>query len=361
MTRTLVLHIGHYKTGTTALQVFCESNAPALARLGLNYATAQRRRCKHSAYAFALLRAAGVTRQMYGYANPKPPERFWAELFDEVRAAAAPVTLISSEEFMRLGGVPQGMARLRAILDTAPDITVRVIAYLRPIQSHLRSWHNQLVKLGVTGLGFQAALRSDIEPVHYDYALAMQPWADLVGPGQLVIRPYSDALRAGNAMYRDFLTALGFRMPVWPRLPRRDPNPRLDDRLLDLTRSLRAAGLPAEFQAELLARAQAALDAPPAQPPAGTPDIPAIRARAQAGLDAVARLAGPDFPLGPFRADLPQPAPPAELERERMTEFLVQTHAAQLQAAEAEAARLNARLAELEARLAAASAPVNRD
>ena len=40
-TRDLILHIGHYKTGTTALQVFLHQNRALLALQGLHYASAE--------------------------------------------------------------------------------------------------------------------------------------------------------------------------------------------------------------------------------------------------------------------------------------------------------------------------------
>lgn len=347
--KTLVIHIGHYKTGTTALQVFCTGNAEALARRGLAYSAVRRHNAKHSVYAFSLLRAAGAKTLMYGFANPRTPEDLWAELLAEVRASPAPATLISSEEFMRLACFPQAAARLRAILADAPDIRLRVAAYLRPMQSHLRSWHNQLVKLRVCTTGFDATVRTGMEAIHLDYALALKPWVDLAGPGNLIVRPYDDGLRRGNRIYADFLAALGIGMPSWPSLPRRDPNPRLDDRLVDVMRMARATGLDAAARDDLRGRALAFLDSEaereaasdPGRGATGVGDFARISARAEVGLREVARLAGPDFPLERFLADLPRPSDPAEVLRERLVDFLMQDRAALLDRIAALEARLN--------------------
>lgn len=335
MKKKLILHIGHYKTGTTALQVFCDRNARALARLGLSYARARRNYCKHSPYAYSLLRAAGADTLLHGFSSPLPPEAFWAGLFAEIRASAAPVTLISSEEFMRLGAYPAAGPRLAAILATAPDIEMQAIAYLRPVQSHLRSWHNQLVKLGLCEIGFAEAVRTRIEPVHYDYALALRPWVEALGPGGLILRPYDDRLRRGSRIYRDFFQALGLALPPWPVLPQSDPNPRLDDGLVDAARAANALRL-------------ASAGRPAAPAGAAAPDFADIRARAEAGLREVARLAGPGFPLARFLDALPEPPGPDEAARTARVDRLIHEHAAPQGATEAE---LNHRIAALQARL----------
>jgi hypothetical protein len=345
MTKTLVIHIGHYKTGTTALQVFCANNAAALARRGLAYPRTGLYHAKHSVFAFSLLKAAGAKTLLYGFANPRTPEDLWSDLLAEVRTSPASATLISSEEFMRLACFPAGIDRLRAILAGAPDITVKVIAYLRPMDSHLRSWHNQLIKLRVCTTGFDSAVRTTMESIHLDYALALRPWAELTDaaryPGRLIVRAYDDSLRIGDRMFDDFLSALGVRMPSCPRLHQGDPNPRLDGRVIDLIRMARAAGLDRPTANQFGEQALAYLDAASQRRAAETPDFSQIRARAEAGLREVAALAGREFPLHKFLTSLPRPSEPHEAEREMLVEFLMQDRAALL-----------ARIAALEAQLA---------
>ena len=353
MSRRLILHIGHYKTGTTALQVYCERNAAALARAGVTYAATERFHCKHSVFAFSLLHAAGMQRLMYRYSRPEPPEDIWAPLLDEVRAAPTPQVLVSSEEFMRLALVPAAMDRLRAILARVPDLRLQVVAYVRPIGPHLRSWYNQLVKLRQTLAGYQTALVTEIEPIHYDYALALQPWADLAGPGGLQVRPYDFRLRQGDALYRDFHEALGVPMPSQPDLPPEDPNPRLDDRLLDVMRLAHEGRLEADDVAQLTRRltrrlnlnAQAAKDEVAA--------VAAIRARARDSVAAVARFAARELPMDWFQAALPEGATALDTQREALVEVLMRERTERA----AETRQLRARLAELEAQIAAEGRP----
>jgi hypothetical protein len=353
MTRTLILHIGHYKTGTTAVQIFCDRNAAALARRGVTWAAAGRHLSKHSDFAFALLRAGGATTLMHGYRRPDPPQAVWAPLLAEVRAAPTPAVLISSEEFMRLALFPGAVAALHEILAGAPDIRLRVLAWLRPVGPHLRSWHNQMVKMGRCRVGFQTAVCTQFEAIHHDYALSLAPWARLAGPGGLCVRPYDGTLRQGTRMYAEFCAALGIGLPRWPVLPQGDPNPRLDDRLLDLVRLAGVARLPEAERAPLLARGRARLAAGRRAAMAEGPAFARIRDRAADALAEVARLAGPGFPLDAFLAQGPEAPDEAEHARAALLEAVLQDRV-EREAAHARASQqAQARITALEAQLAA--------
>jgi hypothetical protein len=208
--------------------------------------------------------------------------------------------------------------------------------------------------MGQCDLGFQTAVCTQIEAIHHDYALALAPWADLAGPGGLSIRPYTDPLRQGDRLYADFCAALGIRPPTWPKLPDADPNPRLDDRLLDLVRLFDATAVPKPERAALLERARKRLDWVRRQSDDQLAELERLRSRAAAGLAQVARLAGPEFPLEAFLRELPQPITPAERQREGLVEMLMRERADRRADHAATVARLEARIAELEAKLAAA-------
>lgn len=296
----LILHIGHFKTGTTALQVFLARHRSRLARQGLVYARTTEHLSKHSALAFALLREAGATTLMHGYTDPTPATRLWDALADEARSIAPGAELVvSSEEFIRLGAHPLAIAGLRACLARMPDVDVRAIAYLRPPHSHLESWYNQLVKMNAAPGDFDATV-SIMEEVHTDYSTAILPWAEVLGPGRVLLRSYGASLREGNALACDFLGALGYRLPLWPKPSGNDPNPRLDPRTLDMRRAFRRHGLSPTVTDRWVTRLSAQL-APPAQatmPPASQVirGIEALRTLPGAALDWDAMLA--DLPRG---------------------------------------------------------------
>lgn len=310
MARTLILHIGHFKTGTTALQTYLDYNRAPLAEAGLHYAAETRKHAKHSALAFSLLHRVGVSELMHGYASPRPPSRIWEALFDEARALPDGQSLLaSSEEFMRLGAHPAAAALLRQQISQAPDLRFRVIAYLRPPQAHLQSWYNQLVKMGIPVGSFATALCSQIEAVHWDYAQALKPWVEIFGTEAVILRAYGPALREGDALYADFLGALGFAVPALAEPPPGDPNRRIDPRRLAYHRGLNRVDLPRHVRELMNGQAQASLDSDDGEGPRRA--LATIREEARQGIEAVAALPGaaldteamlaalPDLPEGP--------------------------------------------------------------
>lgn len=236
MKKQLYIHIGHFKTGTTALQVLCQGHRGYLRRNDLNYPDLYEKNCKHSPYAFSIYKQAGVETLLYGFANPVPPQDMWRELFDNVRDSKCSRTLISSEEFMRMGEFPAAEAKLREIVQTyGQDVDVRVIAYLRPPGAQTRSWYNQLIKMKQKVSDFNTALLSEIEAIHYDYQRALAPWVRIFGQEALILRLYPEKPESSDVLPRDFLSIFDIEAPKPGRVDA-DPNPRMDDRGLDLIR-----------------------------------------------------------------------------------------------------------------------------
>lgn len=322
--KTLKIHIGHFKTGTTALQVFCSRYKDMLAAQGIDYPTLRHHNAKHSGYAFCLYRAAGVEKLMHGYSEDTTPETMWGELFDYVRGNRHPVTLISSEEFMRLGAFPAAARRLAEIVQTrGQDIDIRIIAYLRPPQAHLRSWFNQLVKMGQRVPDFNSALGGEIETVHYDYAAAIRPWSEIFGADKMMIRRYPDRFETPGDLIEDFMAAIGATLPAGFELPEGDPNPRLDDRLIDAVRLVQNLGLPRHMINTVREQAGAYLLE---QDELGREGVAAVnRARnvAAAGVAALPDLAEASFDLADLAGGLPEAEDPETVAQHLMMGFVL--------------------------------------
>ncbi|MEO1732381.1 MAG: hypothetical protein AAFR45_01950 [Pseudomonadota bacterium] len=244
MKKRLFLHIGHFKTGTTAIQATLANNEAMLRRLGLDYADEMRFHSKHSKLAFSVYRKAGVTTLMHGYRHDQAPEKVWSHLFDYVRNSACPNVLVSTEELIRVGAHPAAEAILRDIVRDAPsDIEFKIIAYLRAPNDHLRSWYNQLVKMNAMPVpDFNQTVTTVMEPVHVDYSLALKPWISIFGAENLHVRAYTADLKASGGLVNDLLSTVGIAYSAKLQEPFTDVNPRLDESLLELTRMLQIAG-----------------------------------------------------------------------------------------------------------------------
>ncbi len=324
MAKTLILHIGHYKTGTTALQVFFSQNGRFLRNQGIEYPDLWLHNAKHSDFAFSILRAAGVSGPlMFDYANETPPAQMWGMLMDRVRRSPADAVLISSEELMRIGQFPAAVDILRQVLGARPaGIQIKVVAYLRDPQSHVLSWYNQLIKMNIPVSDLETALGGEIEDIHFDYRRALEPWVDIAGRDNVLLRPYRNDPADPNALHRDFFSALGIALPQALQRSQPDPNPRLDDRVAELLRLMQNLGFPrasinaVRNQALAYLAAQDGLRAETVRP------LDDIRAQTRDGLGWLARQAGGSLPIDSFAEHLPQGRPRAETDRNVLIGFV---------------------------------------
>lgn len=308
MSKTLIIHIGHYKTGTTALQIFFNKHTRFLANAGIEYPDVWMHHAKHSAFAFSILRAAGVGKIMYDYADPTPPATMWGHLYERIEQSPHETVLISSEEFMRMGQFPAATEILRQVLQQRPDgLTIRAIAYLREPGPHLQAWYNQLIKMNFQVADLGQAVNGDIEDIHFDYQRALSPWVDILGAQNVTIRPYLKDPGNPVALHQDFMGLLGVTLPAGLLNIKNDPNPRLDDRLIELMRLMQNMDIPRPQMKTLRARALAYLEMQDRQVVRRGTGMARAGLSARAGLEWLAGLPGNHVDTEDFARDLPEP------------------------------------------------------
>lgn len=308
MSKTLIIHIGHYKTGTTALQIFFNKRTGFLARAGIQYPDVWMHHAKHSAFAFSILRTAGVGKIMYDYTDPTPPQEMWDHLYQHIEQSPHETVLISSEELMRMGQFPAATEILRQVLEQRPDgLTVKAIAYLREPGAHLQAWYNQLIKMNFQVADLAQAVNGDIEDIHFNYQRALSPWVDILGAENVIIRPYLKDPANPAALHQDFMGTLGVTLPDDLLNIQNDPNPRLDDRLIELMRLMRNMDIPRPRMSSLRTRALAYLEMQDRLVVRQGSGMARAAALAQSGLDWLAELPGNHVDIESFAHNLPEP------------------------------------------------------
>lgn len=323
MTKTLYIHIGHYKTGTTALQRFFEEEPEILAEAGIEYSGIRIYYSKHSDLAFSILRAAGIEKMMFDYDDETPPQQMWDNLFAHVLKSPQPNTLISSEELIRLSEYDSTREILKEMLARRPEeIEVKVIVYLRAPGAHLRSWYNQLIKMDYPVADLNAAVMGDIEKVHYDYRHALEPWAEAVGPENMILRPYRYDRKNPAALHQDFMKIFGLDLPARRVRITEDPNPRLDDRVIEIVRMMQNANLPRPSIESIRKQADLYLAQQDQRVFRRSDRMATARAAAAAGLDWVAGLPGGAAHAEHFRRNLPQPMDSTDVDLYTMLGFV---------------------------------------
>ena len=210
--KTLYLHIGHYKTGTSALQRYLDDHAGALRRAGLLYPACARPRgnpTNHGRLALTLGRRHGFVPPPW-FTDEVEIEDVWRAFREEAEAAPEPAVLISSEEFFQLGLLPDpgpAMAELKARLE---GFEVRPVVYVREPFALLKSWYNEVNKGPLGTRNFIMFFRN-LKPGFLGQGRVLDAYARTFGAGSLIVRAYR---ARGLDHVRGFLEALGTELEV---------------------------------------------------------------------------------------------------------------------------------------------------
>lgn len=244
----LTVHIGHYKTGSTAIQTHFEMHRAAYRRRGLLYPKAGkplRSKMNHSALAYQELHQAGQpigkwyrrSKEFRAYKKgEQQPAR--AQILQEVERKRPDHVVLSSEEFIRFGGrrgVPTKVAK-QLLADFGAD-SVHIVCYLRRPDRYLESWYNQLIKLGQSPPRLAESLDRYVGSIHVQYFDAVSYWANLPMVNQVTLRRYDDVR---HDLLESTLQAIG--VPEITRLekrkePQQDVNPRVPDQFIEFARA----------------------------------------------------------------------------------------------------------------------------
>lgn len=240
--KALYIHIGHYKTGTSALQLYCSTHIGELARGGCLYPSSGRpgARTHHADLSLPLAIRHGFT-PPHWYSTPADPDRTFAAFRAEVQAADVPRVLISSEEFAQLGLCANPHAAVTDLRDRLVGFDVRVLFYLRDPMALLISWYNQSNK-GPEGTRTFPVFFETLAEGFLSQLPIYRAFADVFGAGHVLLRSYR---HTGMDHIRDVLSAIGHgNLPTETGLL--SVNESLDLQILELVRLAKTGNLSRE-------------------------------------------------------------------------------------------------------------------
>mgnify|MGYP001823407051 CR=1 FL=1 len=241
--KTVYIHIGNFKTGTSAVQSYCSRHVSRLRANGIDYVKAARTKNapdSHAALALSLLDEQGCYTPAWYFRNYRSRDLLNA-IVSEIDASPCDSALLSSEEFYRIAGQSErNSAEIMQNLSSAfSKYSVRVIMYVKPPLEFYKSWYNQANK-GTTAVrrftDFAFYLNNSLLLPHRNAAL----WRKNFGTDSLVIEPY---VAVGSRHIERFLELLGLNPDSSWAIPDKIVNPKRREDTMELDRVARALAL----------------------------------------------------------------------------------------------------------------------
>jgi hypothetical protein len=207
--KSIYIHIGTHKTGTSAIQDFLALNKKVLKRKGFLFPQQSRRNY--------------VTSQEGSYVVTPANHKYYQKLAYLCSRKQQNV-LISSETFSLL----ENPCGIKHLLD---GLEVKIICYLRRQDSVIQSMYNQMVKRS----GYYQDI-SNFQPEYLDYYKLLENWASAFGKDNVIVRVYEKEQFYNHSLIEDFLDILGLPLTDEFRMLKHNPNPRLSPSVLEYMR-----------------------------------------------------------------------------------------------------------------------------
>jgi hypothetical protein len=212
MPRSLILHIGTMKTGSTTIQHLLSHNRDELAAQGVHYPQGP---ANHLLLAFMFTSNPGIYSN-FGAAIWKGMEpaqrlaRYNTQFQTEMSALPPSINrvIVSSEQFSQSVLKQEDMTRLRDYLRTLFD-DITVVVYLRRQDAHFASLYAQRLRTGMGRKPSFDVLRRQVE--NYDYAEMLDNWAEVFGEDAMRPRVFSRDTDKSFDVVDDFLALCDLR------------------------------------------------------------------------------------------------------------------------------------------------------
>ena len=182
--RTVFVHIGTHKTGTTSLQELLARNDRALRRFGLLVPKTCRIE-RHSGHHNLAWELSG---------DPRFASRFgtFHSLLAEIRTSHAANVCLSTEDLELLHDDPHALALLRdGLLDAG--YVPKIVVYLRPQADYIESAYAEIIKF--RNVAFELFLETVLTEGRFGnllfaYDILVERFADVFGRERMIVRAY---------------------------------------------------------------------------------------------------------------------------------------------------------------------------
>ncbi len=212
MKKTIYLHIGLSKTGTTTLQQFCAVNANLLEKSGLFYPIIDEGDNNGNVIFQAALKVCkGQYVKHFIAENPhkfqQAMREIWSKFVEKIEASSAQKILISSES---LGAYP--FVFWQFVDHSKYD--VKLVVYVRNSVDHSISYFKQHAKRGQHNL-YERNLNKFVKDFDRGYFYEIiNEYGDYLGESNVILRPFEKQMMKNHHIIDDFFAAIGFEIPL---------------------------------------------------------------------------------------------------------------------------------------------------
>ncbi len=193
--KTVYLHIGNFKTGTSAIQKYCSDNREELLKAGCCYPLSGRPHGQvtgnsHSALSLSLLQELGVGVPLW-YRHGASFSQVAHGLLEELNTTSVNTALISSEEFYRFATLKAEHedATKRQLQALFQSFEVKAVMYVREPLDFAKSWYNEVNKSSLP-IGRFSDFLFNLPLGYIDPRINAGFWRQLFGHESLILRRY---------------------------------------------------------------------------------------------------------------------------------------------------------------------------
>lgn len=193
--KTLYLHIGFHKTGSTSLQRFLCANAKQLLKAGYLYPKGNIAKSAHYGISETLAKTNSYT------LNPEKYENDRKIIFQQIESIEHENLIISSESLSYCD--PKKVHQL------FPSYHVKIIAYLRNYPSYVLAMYNQAIRRKRSD--YTGTLKEFITSMNDKFLerySALFSWAKIFGPSNITVIPFEKEQLIENDLIKDFLNRI---------------------------------------------------------------------------------------------------------------------------------------------------------
>ena len=201
--KTIFLHIGYEKTGTTSIQAYLHNHGSALEQMGVLYPESGRHNIAHFGLVDSLL---WETKQKHLEFIPESDHydmSVWTQLKEEIDKFSGDKVIISSEHFSsRLD--QRGVKLLADQLKGVGHL--KILFYVRRQDTLVESHYSTMIRSGNSVSIDDVLTRARNKGRYFNYLELIRPWKEVFGLELIFIRPF-DKQTTRIGVVKDFLEA----------------------------------------------------------------------------------------------------------------------------------------------------------